>query len=88
MRADPGLVGVDVLEGVLFFMLPLHVALFVEDGVPPDVEEAVGPGAALDEERAKVEAAAILRDDEVYGGWVVVAGWGGGYWVEVVGELG
>lgn len=86
--ADPGLVGVDVFEGVLFFVLPLHVALFVEDGVPPDVEQAVGPGAAADEERAEIEAAAVLGYDQVDALREAVACCAGGERVEVVLVLG
>ncbi len=67
VRADPGVHGVEVFEGVLLLVLPFHVFLLVADGVPPDVEEAVGPCAAVDEEGAEVEAAAVLGDDEVDG---------------------
>ena len=44
--------GVEEFEGVLFFVLPFHVFLLVADGIPPNVEEAVGPCAAFDEEGA------------------------------------
>ena len=46
--------------------------LFIENGVPPDVEEAIGPGGAPEEERAEIEAGAVLWDDEVDGGGFVV----------------
>jgi hypothetical protein len=80
--ADPGLIGVEVLEGVLLLVFPFHVFLLVEDGVPPDVKQAVGEGGAFDEEGAEVEAGAVLRDEEGDGGGVVVAGGGGGDRVE------
>jgi hypothetical protein len=84
---DPGVRGVEEFEGVLFFVFPFHVFLLVADGVPPDVEEAVGPGAAFNEEGAEVEAAAVLGDDEVDGGLFAVADWGAGDGVQVrVGE--
>ena len=47
---DPGLGGVEVFEGVLFLVLPIHVFLFVMDRIPPYVEEAVGDLRAADEE--------------------------------------
>jgi len=80
----PWLVRVDVLESVLLLVLPFHVALFVEDWVPPDIKESVGPGAAADEEGAKVEAAAVLRDDQVDAFWDAVTHCARGEWVEVV----
>jgi len=83
--ADPGLVVVEVFKGILFLVLPLHVALFVVHGIPPDVEDAVGPIGAADEEGAEVEATAVLRDDHVDGGGEVVADRGAGSWVEVGG---
>lgn len=43
MRSDPGLIHVHIFECVLLLVFPLHVLLFVADGVPPHVEEAVGP---------------------------------------------
>ena len=88
VRANPGLVVVEVFEGVLFLVLPLHVALFVVHGVPPDVEDAVGPVGAADEEGAEVEAAAVLGDDHVDGGGEIVADGGAGGWVEVGGGEG
>src|ERR1700722_14851073 len=60
--SNPGVRGVEEFESVLLFVLPFHVFLLVADGVPPDVEEAVGPCTAFDEEGAKVEAAAVLGD--------------------------
>lgn len=72
-RPDPGLVGVEVLEAVLLLVLPFHVLLLVEDRVPPDVEKAVGPGGAADEKGTEVEAGAVLRDDQVDRGGVLVA---------------
>ena len=59
--------------------------LFVHDRVPPEVHDAVAPDAAAHEEGAEVEAAAVLRHDEVDGGRVVVAGEGAGRVVEVGG---
>ena len=43
VRPDPWLRRVDEFEGILFFVLPFHVFLLVADGIPPDVEEAIGP---------------------------------------------
>ena len=39
--------------------------LLVTNRVPPDVQQPVGPDATVNEEGAEVEAAAILRDDEM-----------------------
>ena len=38
MRSNPGLIHVQVLERILLFVLPIHVFLFVADGIPPDVQ--------------------------------------------------
>ena len=65
--AHPRLRGVQVLESVLLLVLPLHMALLVEDRVPPYVKKTVGPGGAPHEERAKIEAGAVLRDEHVDG---------------------
>jgi len=35
--SDPGLVDVEEFEGVLLFVLPFHVLLFVADWIPPYV---------------------------------------------------
>jgi hypothetical protein len=85
---DPWLVGVEVFEGVLLLVFPFHVFLLVEDGVPPDVEEAVGKGGAFDEEGAEVEAGAVLGDEEGDARGEVVAGRGGGDGVEEGGVWG
>jgi hypothetical protein len=82
VRSNPGLVGVDVFQRVLFLVLPFHVFLLVEHGVPPDIEQAVDERGVLDEEGAQVEARTVLWDDEVDGVGVVVACWGGGDRVE------
>ena len=37
MRAYPRLIDVEVFEGVLLFVLPLHMFLFVTNRVPPDI---------------------------------------------------
>lgn len=66
MRPDPRLVDVQVLHCVLLFMFPLHVLLLVSNGVPPDVQETVGPDATVNEEGAEVKAAAVLGYDEIY----------------------
>lgn len=81
--SDPGLVGVQMFETVLFFVFPFHVFLFVKDRVPPDVEETVGPGAATDHEGAEVKAGAVLGDEHVDGGFFAVAVGGVGDRVEV-----
>lgn len=54
-------------------MFPLHVLLFVEDRVPPDVKETVDKGGATDEETSQIETAAVLGNEEVYGVGFVVA---------------
>lgn len=82
--SDPWLVGVDVLESVLLLVLPLHVTLFVEDRVPPDIKQSVGPGATANEEGTKVEAAAVLGNDQVDAFWDAVTYCARGEWVEVV----
>lgn len=37
VRAHPRLVGIHVLQRILFLVLPFHVFLFVADRVPPDI---------------------------------------------------
>lgn len=81
--SDPGLVCIEVFETVLFLVFPLHVLLFVEDGVPPDIEQTICPVGAAHKEGAKIEAAAVLREDEVYGRRVLVAGSGSRDGIEV-----
>ena len=65
VRSYPRLAVIQVLEGVLLLVLPLHVALLVVHRVPPDVQHAIGPGRAAHEEGAEVEAAAVLRHEHV-----------------------
>lgn len=65
VRPDPWLRSVHELQSILFLVLPFHVLLLVGYRVPPDVEQAVSPWAALDEEGAEVEATAILRHYQV-----------------------
>ena len=67
MAPDPGLGLVQLLQGVLFLMRPVHVFLLVHNGVPPHVQELVRPGAPPHEERAEVEARAVLGKDKVHG---------------------
>lgn len=81
--AYPRLAGIEVLESVLLLVLPLHVSLFILYGIPPDIEEAVGPSGAAHEEGAEVEAGAVLGDNHVDAGREVVADRGGGDSVEV-----
>lgn len=63
MWSDPRLILVEILQCVLFLVLPFHVFLFVRRGVPPDIQKAVGPGAASEEERAEVETSTVLWYD-------------------------
>ena len=83
MWPHPRLVLVHPFQGILLLVLPLHVLLLVADGIPPDVEQAVGPGAAADEEVAEVEAASVLWNDEVDGVGLAVANGGEGFGIEV-----
>ena len=83
VRADPRLVDVEELQRVLLLVLPLHVLLLVADGVPPYVEKSVGPGGALDEEGAEIEAGAVLGHDEVDGLRFAVANGAAGFGVKV-----
>ena len=83
VRSDPRLVDVEEFQRVLFFVLPFHMFLFVPDGVPPYVQQAIRPGAPFYEEGAEVEAGAILWDDKVDGIGFAVAGWAAGFVVEV-----
>jgi hypothetical protein len=63
--AHPRLVRVQVFERVLLLVLPFHVFLLVEDGVPPHIEQSVGPFRAPEEERAEIKATAVLGHNEV-----------------------
>jgi hypothetical protein len=81
--SDLGLVCVQVFERVLFLVFPVHVFLFVEDRVLLYVQQTVGPVGAANEEGAKIEAAAVLRQDEINGRRVLIADGGLGDRVEV-----
>jgi hypothetical protein len=72
VTSDPWVRGVEVLQGVLLLVLPLHMTLFVVYRIPPDVQQTVAPFASSNEEGAEVEAGTILGYDEVNGGWVFV----------------
>ena len=61
-----------MLEGVLFLVFPFHMLLFVRYGIPPYVEEAIRPCRTPEEEGAEIEAAAVLRDNEVDGFGIIV----------------
>lgn len=61
--------------------------LLVEDWIPPDIQHAVSPLAASDEEGAQVEAAAILGNDEVDAFGSSISDGGKGYRIEVVFEV-
>ena len=61
----PRLVDVKMLHCILFFVFPLHMLLLVAHRVPPDVEEAIRPNAAVNEEGAEVESSAILGYNKV-----------------------
>lgn len=63
--SDPWVNGIEILERILLLVLPLHVFLLVAYWVPPDIQKAISPCATLDEERAKVESAAVLRHNHV-----------------------
>lgn len=65
--------GVEEFKGILFFVLPFHVFLFVANRIPPDIKETIGPCAAFDEEGAKVEAAAVLGNNKIDGRFFAVA---------------
>ena len=73
VRSYPRLIDIEMLKSVLFLMLPLHVFLFIAYWIPPDVKQTVCPSASTDEERAQIEAPAILRDDEINGLRFIVA---------------
>ena len=78
---DPRLIGVQIFERVLLLVLPLHVLLLVGNGIPPYVQQTIGPSTAANEEGTKVKAATILRDDEVDGLRFVVPRRGTREWV-------
>lgn len=63
--ADPRKGNVQLLQGILLLVCPLHVLLLVGDRVPPHVEQAVCPITPSHEEGAQVEARAVLREDQV-----------------------
>lgn len=67
MRSDPRLVDVEMLHRILLFMLPFHMFLFVSHRIPPDVQQAISPDAAMYEEGAKVETGAVLWDYKIDG---------------------
>lgn len=83
MCTDPRLVAIQLLQGVLLLVRPVHVLLLVGDRVPPHVEQAVSPCTAPNKERAEIEARAILREDKVDGIGVAIANGGTHFGVEV-----
>ena len=83
VRADPGLVGIQMFQCVLLFVLPFHVLLLVSDGVPPNVQQAVGPSASAQEKGAEVKAAAVLWYDQVDRVNFAISNSGSRYFVEM-----
>lgn len=65
MRPDPRLIGIQMLQCILLLMFPFHMLLFVADRIPPDVQETISEDAAMSEERAQVEASAVLGYDKI-----------------------
>lgn len=72
MLPDPRLRLVELLEGVLLLVLPLHVLLLVHDGIPPDIEQPIGPVAASDKERSQVEPRAVLWQDQIHRVYIAI----------------
>ena len=46
MTPYPRMRGIQVFEGILLLVFPLHVFLLVVDRIPPHVQQLVGPGRA------------------------------------------
>lgn len=65
MLSDPWVIFVQALQGVLLFVLPIHVFLFVKDRIPPYIKNAFAPSTAAHEEGAEVESRAILRKEQI-----------------------
>ena len=83
MGTYPWLVDVQEFKGILFFVFPFHVFLFVSDGIPPNVQKTVSPSASTYKERAKIEARAVLGNNEVNRGFFAIADRGAGFRVKV-----
>ena len=81
----PWLACIQMFEGVLFLVFPFHMLLLVAHRIPPDVEQAICPVASADEEGAEVEAAAVLRDNEINGFGFIITRGRSGYRIEVGG---
>lgn len=85
--SHPSMILVKGLQSVLLLVLPSHVLLLVGHWIPPDIQEAFGPGAATHEERSQVEARAVLRQKQVHRVDVAVPHWARCEFVKVrVGE--
>lgn len=80
---DPRLVDVQMFQRILLLVLPLHVFLLIPYRIPPDIEKAVRPRAATDEERSKIESGTILRYDQINRRRFAIADRGEGGRVEV-----
>ena len=65
MLSDPWVIFVQALQSVLLFVLPIHVFLFIQDRVPPNIKNTFGPGTAAHKKGAKVESGAVLRKEQI-----------------------
>ncbi len=79
---DPRVALVHGLEGVLLLVLPGHVLLLIGHRIPPNVQQALGPGTAANEKGAQIKARAILREQQVDRVGVSVANGAAGFFVE------
>lgn len=73
MLSNPGLGPVQLLESVLFLVLPFHMLLLIQHGVPPNIQKLFSPSAASNEEGTQVESRAILGEHEIHGIDIAIA---------------
>lgn len=68
----------------MLLMLPLHMPLLVEHGIPPYVHQSVRPWRSAHEEATEIETSAVLWYEDVDAVRVAIAGRGERLGVEVV----
>lgn len=52
-------------QRILLLVFPLHVLLFITYRVPPDIQQPLAPLAPSNQEGSKIEAAAVLGNNQV-----------------------
>lgn len=83
MWTNPRLIDIQEFKRVLFLVFPFHVFLFITDRIPPYIQKTIGPCAAFNEERTKIETGTVLGDYEIYGARFAVSDYAARFGIEV-----